>query len=681
MIRRTSAPQRASNASPKSSTDTRRSTHHSLTVVNVNRLTRLRRWLLLLSAAAAAWALVVALTGGFVVRFAFIRLSSRSPRNSILLALLCVLAVGVLTPDWRGEIQMALSRCKKAGSLLMTRLSRHWPWLKWMPPVLIALVGIGLEIDQWAGARPLWLDEEMIALNLRDRTLAELGGTLWLGQTGPLGWLAVQRAMLLTFGTSELALRLVPMLFGVATLSAALWIGLRWMSPVGAVVLTLLCAFGHWLSFYSLELKHYSADTFWSMLLPPLAAWAAEPAPDGPSIRTRRVALWWGAAAFGHWFANGALLVTPACALVLFIVFLRRSGRHAARTFAWCGLWWAGSFALHFELAVRHTLTSEFLRTFWSGGFPPPAAGLSGTVAWLAAQLEPFAIKPGGTVLWALFWLSATCGFVLSPNPILGLVLATVPLSAFVLAALRIVPFYERTALWVVPALYIGLSLFADSTVRFGREAYLRRSWTRAAFAVVTALVGLQVSADIFWRGKEDLQVARPIDSNRQLDDRAGVKWLMERRQPGDALMATWFALPAVWWYGGIPISDPDFDGSYLPDGSPFFLVDYAPPGRNCSPNELRAALDGRRRVLVYFGFGFGDLPTGFDDLLLHSLGELGVITAAREFAEIGRALVVDLSVRQGSFDGAVAAGRPNRASGNATTLDGCITVRPARRW
>src|SRR5438034_6159469 len=85
--------------------------------------------------------------------------------------------------------------------------------------LIIALVGAGLEIFQWAWARPLWLDEQMIALNLRDRRLVDLAGPLWLGQSAPLGWLAVQRAAVLLLGTSERALRLVPILFGLGTLA------------------------------------------------------------------------------------------------------------------------------------------------------------------------------------------------------------------------------------------------------------------------------------------------------------------------------------------------------------------------------------------------------------------------------------------------------------------------------
>ena len=103
--------------------------------------------------------------------------------------------------------------------------------------------------------------------------------------------------------------------FGIATLGVAAWVGRRWMGRIAAVVFVLLCWIGPLLSHYRFEVKHYTADVLFGLLLPVLAAWAIEA--DRSADRARRVWLWWIAAAIGHWFANGALLVTPACAIFL----------------------------------------------------------------------------------------------------------------------------------------------------------------------------------------------------------------------------------------------------------------------------------------------------------------------------------------------------------------------------
>src|SRR5688500_17757475 len=93
----------------------------------------------------------------------------------------------------------------------------------------LALAGTVLKVVQWYHSRPLWLDEQMVLLNARDRGVSELVGALWLNQVAPLGWLLLQRGVLTAFGTGDRAMRAVPVLFGIATLWAGCWMARRWM--------------------------------------------------------------------------------------------------------------------------------------------------------------------------------------------------------------------------------------------------------------------------------------------------------------------------------------------------------------------------------------------------------------------------------------------------------------------
>ena len=435
--------------------------------------------------------------------------------------------------------------------------------------LMIGLIAVWLDIHQWLSARPLWLDEETIALNVRDRSFAELGGSLWLGQAAPFGWLVIERVAVLTLGAGEIALRLLPLLFGIATLAAALWIGRRWLGPAGATVLMLLSAVSQFLSHYRFEVKHYTGDAFFALLLPALVIWTIEA--DAPAERSRRTVIWWLAAAVGLWLANGALLVTPACALFLLAARWRRDGRGAAFQVALCGLIWLASFGVLYQLSLRDTLNNPYLAGYWEAELPAARLGLLGTLRWTLDRFQPLAINPGGISpagLWVSLWLLAACGFAYGARPALGLVFATVPLSAFAFAGLRLVPLYQRLSLWIVPALYVGLALIVDRVVRFGRDAYHRRQWTYLTLAALFALAALRLCDDIFGRGKEDMRVARPPDNKHELDDRAAVRWLMRQRQPGDAVMTTHLGWPAVWWYGGIPIGNSEAAAGRLPDGS-----------------------------------------------------------------------------------------------------------------
>ncbi len=284
---------------------------------------RLQAWLGVATLGALAWAVLIWATGGFVWETPLGRLASRDPLRPLGLAVICGLACVYMAP---ARVATAVQRIVRPQS---TRLV-----------FCIAATGVGLLVLQWLVARPLWLDEEMIALNFRDRTIVEMTQPLSLGQSGPFGWLVLQQTVLQTLGSSELALRFVPMLFGVGVIVTSLWIGRRWLGFLGAVTLTLCCALGQWLTFYSLELKHYSADAFWAFLLPALAAWTMETKPDHRSDLRRRVLIWWTAAAIGLWFSNGALFVAPGCALILVYACWRRGGWPNAGRCCLFGLLW-----------------------------------------------------------------------------------------------------------------------------------------------------------------------------------------------------------------------------------------------------------------------------------------------------------------------------------------------------
>jgi hypothetical protein len=622
---------------------------------------RLEVWLGGTALAGLAWSLVIRLTGGFVWDTALIRLASRDPVRPLQLGLLCGVACWYLNPP---RLETAVRRFFHTHSHVL------------IPSLAVA--GSGLLLAQLIGGRPLWLDEEMIALNLRDRTFRQLAQPLTFGQTSPFGWLALEHAALRVLGPSEIALRAAPALFGVGVIVLSVWVGRRWLGSAGATALVLCCAFGQWVTFYDLELKPYSADTFWAFLIPALAAWAADAdSADRPDM-ARRGAVFWTAAAVGLWLGNGALFVTPASALVMTYGFWRRAGGAGIWRGNLFGVLWMTSFAADYVLTLRPALQSSFLADVWAGALPPPHASAAQTLGWLAAQARPFAIKPGGVYGWAAFWAGAVSGlaFLVREQRLAGLAFSAVPVSGALLAALRVVPLYERLSLWMVPALYVGLAYFVETAARMVAAAggSARGShWPRLASAAGLALA-LSVIADVVVHGIEDVRDSRPRNSHHDLDDRAAVRSLMQAHEPGDAVMTTKLALPALWWYGKIPMAGPGLDGSRQPDGGPILRIGYRHPGPDCTQDSLRMVLEGQRRVLVYLGFRVDDVPQGFDDLLLLRLRRLGRITSDRAFSESGRVVIVDLQAAPRTAAAwSDSAAHPAAASG----ASGCVVVEP----
>ena len=615
-----------------------------------------RRRFQVLSGLAAMWGSLVAITGGFKVSLAGTPVSSSTLVGPLLLALLLLCASLFLS---RSNLRQAV---REDAEWWRKTISTRWGVIL---AAGIAFIEVMLYLQQWATPRPLWLDEQMIALNLRERSLAELAGSLWLGQSAPYGWLALQRISLTRLGESEVALRLVPLLFGLGTLATGVWIARRWMTSVGGSVLLLFLGMGAWIAFYAFELKHYSADVCWGLLLPALAVWAME-APDRAS-QERRVWGWWIAAAVGMWMANGALFVAPPCALVLLGMVWRRHGwRVLTQPLAGLVVWLV-SFAINYLLVLRYAGGSTFLRTYWASAFPPESAGVWETTTWLGAQLGPFAIKPGGTEWVWLFWMCAVTGWAFRyRGP--GLVMASVVAMAAALAAFRVVPLFERLTLWAVPAIYVGLALAADRVF----ERPLPRRTARVPLVAV-ALAIIILGQDMVPRGFRELRRRR--DANHGLNDRTGVNWMTFDHRPGDVIITTHLALPAVWWYARVPLGGSD-QGARFADGTPILEAAYWPPGPRCEHRSEMSELSGRTRALVYLGFRFDDVPEGFDQLLLNELSRFGSLTAVSDFADVGR--VITLSLVGGSASMPVLTPLMDES---AVNLTGCVTLAPARRW
>ena len=512
-------------------------------------------------------------------------------------------------------------------------------------------------------ARPLWVDEEMILLNVRDRPWSQIAGPLWLDQSAPLGWFVLERGMVLVFGEGERAARFLPVAFGAATLIAALWIGLRWMTPLGAIVLAAMCATGEWLVFFTLELKHYSSDAFWALLLPALAAWVIDPH-DRPDDIGGRARTWWLFAAIGQWLGNGALFVTPALGLLICGFCWRYAGWRGVRTAALGVAVWLVSFAINFVATLHPALANVYLANYWSFAYPPARDGMATTLRWLLNEFRLRAIKPGGTQLWWTFWLTWAAGitYAIARRRTFGWTYATVPASALVLAFLHIVPTFERLALWFVPSLYVGVAICADAFV----DAIRARSSTgiiaRAA-ALIAGIAAVAVSANVAYRGIRTYS-ERP-QTNYGLDDRSSIRYLLAAHHSGDPILTTHYGTAALWWYGHVDLSGPE-QGTRLTDGSPVYEVKY-PDQTECRmwDAELARTLAGHTRADVYLGFRANVEPDNFADLVLSELSKRGQMVGYKEYGREGQIATFDFT----------------RVTTHQKIVPGCISIRRARRW
>jgi hypothetical protein len=613
-----------------------------------------------LAALALVWAAVVAIWGGFFLRLGPIVLSSRRMQPALLAAGALIALAGAVTLG-RGR-EAAIDDWARVRSL-GARTTRAAAQLATFAPLGLLLYVVVISLARWMTPRSLWLDEESTLLYIRDHSWLHLPGTMWLGQSAPLGWMTLERFALVLFGEGDRALRLLPVLLSLATCGIAFWIGKRWLNLVGAVVLVGYCSFGQWLAHSRFEAKPYSADAFTSLLLIATAAWVLDA--SEAHGRYRRAIVWWSVAAVSLWLANGSIMTAPGVVLILLGVTWRSDGwRAAVKIGAW-GVLWLVSFALGYKLSLQFTLGSTYLHDYWAGiqSFPPDGATITGILWWLRSRLEALGGNPGGTILWRTFWLTAVAGVVLSRRRTLAWLAAAPALTALVASVAHVVPLQDRVALWIMPGVFLTLALLADRAADWWRSG---PTWGWRRLASVAALAPIVfLSVDTFPRRDLDTPLAEGRPLNHGLDDEQAIAWLLARRMPGDDMLTTHLTWSTIWWYGHIPLVDgaPATMGT-LPDGGLQFEAGFDDSGYACRHDEaLVNRLHDRRRVLVYWGFP--DQPEVFGKVLVEELRRFGTIVDRQPFGE-GEALVF----RPGKPDAAEPA-----------TSERCIGVSPAIRW
>ncbi len=328
----------------------------------------------------------------------------------------------------------------------------HLPdkWGGWLPPLCLAsIVGLAV-LFRLAdlGARNLWSDEAWVALAVLKPTVTE---ALAAGQSTPPFYLLTLHVLARVFGGSEVVLRSLSFAFGVGTVvlfwplarrlapSAAAWLGL---AAVGAAPV---------LVYFSKELKQYSGDAFFAVLVVLLTERFLERPGRG------RLALLAAAGGLGLGFSHPLIFVLPVAGSV---ALLQVPGWWR-RLLAVMGLWAASFLGLYLAF-FRHQVNAELV-SYWSSEFPD-FSGPSAFVFWLAGALSRYFhyFFGDGAAWWAPPALAAGLGALRPPARRRLLLYLGGPLMlAFIAAALHRYPFMaryngSRLLLFSAPFLYLG---------------------------------------------------------------------------------------------------------------------------------------------------------------------------------------------------------------------------------
>ncbi len=252
---------------------------------------------------------------------------------------------------------------------------------------LAALLAVGAAVRLHGLGRSLWLDEAWVANSVLAPGLAEmLRYEAWL-QTSPPLFLVLVRGAVAVAGETNLAFRLVPALFSLASLLLFALLAWRWLRMPSALAALALFALSPRVALVGASLKPYASDVFASLaLLAAGAAYLARP-------RGRRLAATLALALILAPLSFSAAFFLPALLLAA-LVRPAQGGRapafHAVAILA-TGAFAAVALTL---LCVLPNREASLLEYFRSGFFP--GGGPAALLAWIGGRLRVLAMFAPG---------------------------------------------------------------------------------------------------------------------------------------------------------------------------------------------------------------------------------------------------------------------------------------------
>lgn len=442
-----------------------------------------------------------------------------------------------LYSNWKDFCEMDLLEPQSSKTIKPASLSARWEYL-----ILGAILGVAVlfRLSDLA-ARNLWTDEAWVALAALAPTPGE---ALDLGRSTPPFYTLTVWGLAQVFGGREAVLRSLSFAFGVGSV-ALFWPAARRLTSRAAALLGLtLVAVSPVLVYFSKELKQYSGDAFFAVLV----VWLADRLQAHPTRARWLTLALIGPLALG--FSHGAVFVLPA---VLGVLWLKSPRAHRVQVAGLGAIWGLAIGA--FTLLIYRSQIDPELVAYWARDFPDFSGPLP-FLAWFGGAwgryfhyfFNYFFASSWGW-LWGAAFLAAGLFMLARGGPRRLLLYWGGPLLlAFGAATLHRFPFMghyngSRLLLFSAPWLYL---IAAVGTTGVFLELWRRRPWrwlapTLAAFILLTS----QPLALI----QENL---RPQANRQELKPLAA--YLKSHLLPGDRIYVYFHAIyPFKYYYQGNP--------------------------------------------------------------------------------------------------------------------------------
>jgi hypothetical protein len=344
----------------------------------------------------------------------------------------------------------------------------------WTTRVLLG-AGIGLRIVLYLRNRSLWMDEAQLALNIIERGYRPLLKPLAYAQGAPLGFLWAEKLVGSIGRYQEYALRLIPLLAGIA--------GLYVLSKLAKIVSGIeicpvavaLVAFSPFCIHFSSEVKQYSTDMFFcGLVLLIMLRFASGVATLRAVLVTGILAMWLSHPAAFVVFGTIAVLVLRAHKLKQYQLTANTLKAFAA---------FALNLAILYAVSLRSLSRHGYMLALWTADFMPRLPHTLADLHWFIDHYLGFFRNPFGIAAYGgAFLFLIGCIALYRRRPFLFALLVS-PLGPLLLACfLHKYPLSGRLVLFLVPIAAIliaeGIGAIANAMAFFiqplrGRESVI----------------------------------------------------------------------------------------------------------------------------------------------------------------------------------------------------------------
>jgi uncharacterized membrane protein len=412
--------------------------------------------------------------------------------------------------------------------------ARTWRWLPSSQTLVwvCLILGIVLRIRQYLFNRSLWLDESMLSLNIVRRSAAELLKLLDYAQTAPVGFLWLEKLAVHYFGTGELALRLVPLLCGIASVALFALLARKFLPPSAVAIAVGLFSVSEPLIYYSSEVKQYSSDVAFALIL----CLAAIPLFEASS-RISGVLIISAAGGIALWFSNPSLFILAGMGLSAFWISARKRDWRVVLLLLIPAVVWSCSFLVYYIFFLRDYLTAHQGMFFlWRASFAPFPPTSPSDFLWYGGAFVNIVSYPVGSLFPGIAAIAALLGVVkLHAGDRDRFLLLLSPMAVTLIASwARLYPLENRLILFLVPIIILFFAAGLESIT-----ATTRKTLPLLSILFVCFLLGYPLLRGIW-------HFARPKGVE---EIKLSLKYVEKHRSPGDILYCYYGAVPALEYY------------------------------------------------------------------------------------------------------------------------------------